>query len=711
MFKKLSILSVLCALSLVIGACGGGGSSSGSGLAGSAGNNSPSFTSTPPTSAVEGQLYSYQATASDADGDILTWTLATSPSGMTMNGSGLVQWTPTGAQVGTHNVVIEVSDGTVSVTQSYTVTVTQAGGANMPPVITSSPPTTATEGQSYTYAAAASDPENDPLTWSLTTSPSGMTVNSGTGLVQWTPTNAQVGSHNVTLEVSDGQASAQQSWTITVSAASGGGTVGGTATNGSGGGTGTVNGSYQGRSYRLHVPSSYSQTTPSPLVIALHGGGDTYTNFHNTLAGSGWTSAANSNNFILMTPDNMNSSASSFLHLSGSNTLDAQGTASEINGVIQAAYYGAGATHNIETTEIYMIGFSEGAVVTDLAGFWYNEEIKAIAPYAGGMLGKSFPRNRDIPVYYICGTNDFSFTDIQDAYQEWVNGGHTTNNNWVSGVGHSFSTLNSSGPSPSSVYQWLASASFNTPVTSTYQSNGGSSGGSGGSNPTNGSGGSYPGNQTRTVSVSGLGNQDYYLYIPSSYNPSNPVPVMFAYHGQAGAGNADAAAQQVRSDWQSVAESNDFIVIAQVGTSASGSWDTGNVGAVLNAIINDSFGNYNIEQNRVYAWGFSAGGHLVHALALQNTGFFAAYGVSAGVLQALAGTSAPSSAARQIPVDIHVGSSDSLQPSAAQDRQTFQNAGWTLNSDLFYTEFSGGHTYSTSHLSDIWNNIGGFSLP
>ena len=77
-------------------------------------------------------------------------------------------------------------------------------------------------GQAYSYQAAGSDPNGDPLTWSLPTKPTGMTINAA-GLISWTPSSGQVGNHNCTLNLSDGQVSASQSWTIVVSPAAGGG--------------------------------------------------------------------------------------------------------------------------------------------------------------------------------------------------------------------------------------------------------------------------------------------------------------------------------------------------------------------------------------------------------------------------------------------------------------------------------------------------------
>ena len=85
---------------------------------------------------------------------------------------------------------------------------------NSSPVIESDPVTTAKEGAAYTYDVEATDPNGDTLTYSLTTSPTGMTINSNTGVISWTPTAA--GSFDVTVEVSDDSKSDTQSFTITV---------------------------------------------------------------------------------------------------------------------------------------------------------------------------------------------------------------------------------------------------------------------------------------------------------------------------------------------------------------------------------------------------------------------------------------------------------------------------------------------------------------
>jgi len=87
---------------------------------------------------------------------------------------------------------------------------------NRSPVIESNPVTTAKEGAVYTYDVEATDPDEDTLEFSLLVYPTGMTINSTTGVITWTPTEDQVGENEVVVEVSDGSKSTTQSFTITV---------------------------------------------------------------------------------------------------------------------------------------------------------------------------------------------------------------------------------------------------------------------------------------------------------------------------------------------------------------------------------------------------------------------------------------------------------------------------------------------------------------
>jgi len=115
-------------------------------------NDAPVFTSTAGTEATEDEAYSYTATASDTDGDTLTFSLQTKPAGMTIDPvTGVINWSPANG-VETGAVTVAVTDGTDTVTQSFVITVTAVNDA---PVITSSAPTSATEDLLYSYAVVA----------------------------------------------------------------------------------------------------------------------------------------------------------------------------------------------------------------------------------------------------------------------------------------------------------------------------------------------------------------------------------------------------------------------------------------------------------------------------------------------------------------------------------------------------------------------------
>lgn len=101
-----------------------------------------------------------------------------------------------------------------NVTQNHTISATFNTTVNNAPVIISTPVTSAIKNQAYSYDVNATDSDGDTLVYSLTTTPSGMSINSSTGLITWTPTAA--GNYNVTIEVSDAALFAIQSFTITV---------------------------------------------------------------------------------------------------------------------------------------------------------------------------------------------------------------------------------------------------------------------------------------------------------------------------------------------------------------------------------------------------------------------------------------------------------------------------------------------------------------
>jgi Putative Ig domain len=185
-------------------------------------NRPPVISGTPPTTATEGTPYAFTPTASDPDGNTLTFAIANRPTWATFNATnGTLQGTPGAAHIRTYsNIVVSVSDGTAS-TPLPTFSITVAG-TNARPTITGSPATTATVGAQYSFTPTANDSDGDTLTFSVANAPSWATFSPTTGRLQGTPSAGNVGTFaNISISVSDGQVGAQLApFSIVVSAAS-----------------------------------------------------------------------------------------------------------------------------------------------------------------------------------------------------------------------------------------------------------------------------------------------------------------------------------------------------------------------------------------------------------------------------------------------------------------------------------------------------------
>lgn len=84
-------------------------------------NTAPVFTSTAGTTATVGTAYSYTPTATDPEGDAVTFTVA-GITDMTIS-AGVITWTPT--TIGTYTFVVTASDGTDGTAQTNTITVSE----------------------------------------------------------------------------------------------------------------------------------------------------------------------------------------------------------------------------------------------------------------------------------------------------------------------------------------------------------------------------------------------------------------------------------------------------------------------------------------------------------------------------------------------------------------------------------------------------------
>lgn len=248
-----------------------------------------------------------------------------------------------------------------------------------------------------------------------------------------------------------------------------------------------------------------------------------------------------------------------------------------------------------------------------------------------------------------------------------------------------------------------------------------------------GSGGTWPGNHSRSFSLGTFGQQTYYLHVPPQYQPAQAMPLMVVLEGYTGSHSASVQeAQGLRDDWVAAADSSGFMIAVPVNNRTDGNWIPADGSGqtsdydVIAAVLADMAQSYNIERNRISAWGYSAGGNVAWDMLLNDGLFVRPTPLSAATLASLSTSAANSSFAcglgptpcatrfanlpRKLPIDIHIGTSDPNYAWAAADHQRLLSNGWIDGVTVSYNAFVGGHTFSTAHLPQIAKFACGFAL-
>lgn len=116
--------------------------------------------------------------------------------------------------------------------------------------------------------------------------------------------------------------------------------------------------------------------------------------------------------------------------------------------------------------------------------------------------------------------------------------------------------------------------------------------------------------------------REYLRYIPTAYDGTSPVPLLFNLHGY----TSNNGQQDFYGDFKAIADTANFILIHPNGTlDAAGNrfWNAfGLAGGVddvdfISALIDKIDEDYNIDLNRVYSCGMSNGGFMSYKLACE----------------------------------------------------------------------------------------------
>ena len=159
----------------------------------------------------------------DVPAQALTTALVSGPAGLVVT-NGVLAWTPTEAQGPSTNAVqVSVSDGLATVTTTLTLVVREVNAA---PSFTAATNGSFAAGTVFIRNLGPTDPDVpvQTLTVNLRAGPTGMVLTNST--LTWVPSSAQVPSTNtVSVSVTDGLASVTNSFVVTVTSTSGGGSI------------------------------------------------------------------------------------------------------------------------------------------------------------------------------------------------------------------------------------------------------------------------------------------------------------------------------------------------------------------------------------------------------------------------------------------------------------------------------------------------------
>ena len=148
----------------------------------------------------EGQLLQFTLSATDVNGDSLTFSMAGAPAGAVLAG-GQFSWTPSYTAAGVYDVKFRVTDnGTPPMSDSQTISIT-VNDVNVPPVLANPGNQTVNENRLLGFSLSATDIDGDQISFFVKNPPSGASL---TGpQFTWVPAYGQAGTYSVMFYARD----------------------------------------------------------------------------------------------------------------------------------------------------------------------------------------------------------------------------------------------------------------------------------------------------------------------------------------------------------------------------------------------------------------------------------------------------------------------------------------------------------------------------
>lgn len=177
-------------------------------------NRAPVLASIGNKALAEGDSLNIVVAATDPDANPLTYSASNLPSGAVfIPSTRSFSWIPAADQAGSYAVTFSVTDGSMS--DSETVTLSVSNG-NEAPLLDAIGAKNIAENSRLSFTVSASDANSDSLTYSAAGLPAGASFDAGQQIFSWTPDFSQAGNYSATFNVTDGTQSDSETINITV---------------------------------------------------------------------------------------------------------------------------------------------------------------------------------------------------------------------------------------------------------------------------------------------------------------------------------------------------------------------------------------------------------------------------------------------------------------------------------------------------------------
>ncbi|MBN1763785.1 MAG: hypothetical protein JW860_00880 [Sedimentisphaerales bacterium] len=161
------------------------------------------------SSVIEADTYTQQMTLAEGT-EPVQWVLTSAPAGMFISAAGLVSWPGIPAVVGPHTVTVQASNSAGLDTKTWQLTVLTI------PEVAPIGDISIIEGDFYTGETPTLLKGTAPVTWSVVSGPSGMTIDSDNGVVSWVNSSAESSPYTITIRATNAQGFDDESWQLNV---------------------------------------------------------------------------------------------------------------------------------------------------------------------------------------------------------------------------------------------------------------------------------------------------------------------------------------------------------------------------------------------------------------------------------------------------------------------------------------------------------------